>query len=41
MLTITNARIVSLSKKIRNAAGVKIKRLTKQQLINMKNKKRG
>ena len=36
---ITNAKIVSISKKIRDAAGVKIKRLTKQQLIDMKKDK--
>ena len=35
-VTKTNARVVSLTKKIRQAAGIKTKQPTKQQLINMK-----
>jgi hypothetical protein len=37
-ITKTNANIVSLTKKIRKAAGIKTKQPTKQQLINMKKK---
>ena len=32
----TNAKIVSLTKKLKMAAGIKTKQPTKQQLINMK-----
>ena len=32
----TNAKVVSLTKKLRIAAGIKTKQPTKQQLINMK-----
>ena len=35
---LTNAKIVSLTKKLRIAAGIKTKQPTKQQLINMKKK---
>ena len=35
-LTKTNAQIVSLTKKLRKAAGIKTKQPTRQQLINMK-----
>ena len=37
-VTKTNARIVSLTKKLKKAAGIKTKQPTKQQLINMKKK---
>ena len=37
-VTKTNAKIVSLTKLIKNAAGIKTKQPTKQQLINMKKK---
>ena len=35
-VTKTNARVVSLTKKLKKAAGIKTKQPTKQQLINMK-----
>ena len=35
-VTKTNAKIVSLTKQLRKAAGIKTKQPTKQQLINMK-----
>ena len=35
-ITKTNAKIVSLTKKLKMAAGVKTKQPTRQQLINMK-----
>ena len=35
-VTKTNARIVSLTKKLKKAAGIKTKQPTKLQLINMK-----
>ena len=35
-VTKTNARVVSLTKKLKQAAGIKTKQPTKQQLINMK-----
>ena len=38
-VTKTNAQIVSLTKKLRKAAGIKTKQPTRQQLINMKKKK--
>ena len=37
-VTKTNARVVSLTKKLKQAAGIKTKQPTKQQLINMKKK---
>ena len=37
-VTKTNAQIVSLTKKLRKAAGIKTKQPTRQQLINMKKK---
>ena len=37
-VTKTNAKIVSLTKKLKMAAGVKTKQPTRQQLINMKKK---
>ena len=37
-VTKTNARVVSLTKKLKMAAGIKTKQPTKQQLINMKKK---
>ena len=37
-VTKTNAKIVSLTKLIKNAAGIKTKQPTRQQLINMKKK---
>ena len=37
-VTKTNAKIVSLTKKIKQAAGIKTKQPTKLQLINMKKK---
>ena len=37
-LTKTNAKVVSLTKLIKNAAGIKTKQPTRQQLINMKKK---
>ena len=35
-VTKTNARVVSLTKKLKQAAGIKTKQPTKLQLINMK-----
>jgi len=35
-VTKTNARVVSLTKKLKMAAGIKTKQPTRQQLINMK-----
>ena len=37
-VTKTNAKIVSLTKKLKQAAGIKTKQPTKLQLINMKKK---
>ena len=37
-VTKTNAKVVSLTKLIKNAAGIKTKQPTRQQLINMKKK---
>ena len=37
-VTKTNAKVVSLTKKLKQAAGIKTKQPTKQQLINMKKK---
>ena len=37
-VTKTNAKIVSLTKKLKMAGGVKTKQPTRQQLINMKKK---
>ena len=37
-VTKTNARVVSLTKKLKMAAGIKTKQPTRQQLINMKKK---
>ena len=37
-VTKTNAKVVSLTKLIKKAAGIKTKQPTRQQLINMKKK---